>query len=170
MTDAQRLGRNVIVGPTTGWEAQLNANKVAFFTGWVQRPDFLARYPVGMSAADFVNTLNATGGFPLTQAERDALVSQLSANNTTPGRATALRAVAENALLKQRETNRAFVLMQYHGYLRRDPNEAPEQNLDFTGYNHWLGKLNEFNGNFVQAEMVKAFISSTEYRRRFGQP
>ncbi|HEX6183545.1 MAG TPA: DUF4214 domain-containing protein [Pyrinomonadaceae bacterium] len=170
MTDAQRLGRNVIVGPSTDWQTQLNANKVAFFTGWVQRPDFLARYPVGMSAADFVNTLNATGGFPLTEAERDALVSQLSANNTTLGRATALRAVAENALLKQRETNRAFVLMQYHGYLRRDPEDPPEKNLNFEGYNFWLGKLNEHNGNFVEAEMVKAFIISTEYRQRFGQP
>jgi hypothetical protein len=169
MTDAQRLGRNVVVGPGD-WQGQLNTNKQAFFAGWVQHPDFLARYPVGMSAANFVNTLNANGGFPLTTAERDALVSQLSSNNTTQGRAAVVRAVAENAVLKQRETNRAFVLMQYHGYLRRDPEDPPEKNLDFEGYNFWLGKLNEHNGNFVSAEMVKAFIISTEYRQRFGQP
>jgi hypothetical protein len=59
--------------------------------------------------------------------------------------------------------------MQYFGYLRRNPDDAPEQNRDFAGYNFWLGKLNEFNGNFIEAEMVKAFISSDEYRRRFGQ-
>jgi hypothetical protein len=40
---------------------------------------------------------------------------------------------------------------------------------DFTGYNFWLAKLNEFNGNFINAEMVKAFIASAEYRQRFGQ-
>jgi hypothetical protein len=169
MTNAQRLGRNFIFG-VGDWQAQLNANKQAFFSGWVQRPDFLARYPIGMNAADFVDTLNATGGFPLTPAERNALVSQLSGNNTTQGRAAVLRAVAENPVLKQRETNRAFVLMQYHGYLRRDPEDPPERNLDFEGYNFWLGKLNEHNGNFVEAEMVKAFITSTEYRNRFGQP
>jgi Domain of unknown function (DUF4214) len=52
--------------------------------------------------------------------------------------------------------------MQYFGYLRRDP--------DPSGYDFWLSKLNQFNGNFVQAEMVKAFITSTEYKQRFGQP
>jgi len=59
-------------------------------------------------------------------------------------------------------------LMQYFGYLRRNPNDAPEATLDFKGYNFWLDKLNSFNGNFIAAEMVKAFLSSSEYRRRFG--
>jgi hypothetical protein len=31
-----------------------------------------------------------------------------------------------------------------------------------------LKKLNSFNGNFINAEMVKAFLSSTEYRHRAG--
>ena len=57
--------------------------------------------------------------------------------------------------------------MQYYGYLRRNPDDAPEQNLNFAGYNFWLGKLNEFGGNFVRAEMVKAFLDSAEYRGRF---
>lgn len=52
--------------------------------------------------------------------------------------------------------------MQYFGYLRRDPDEP--------GYQFWLTKLNQFNGDFVQAEMIRAFISSIEYRERFGQP
>ena len=52
------------------------------------------------------------------------------------------------------------------GYLRRNPNDAPD--LDFSGYNFWLNKLNLFNGNFVNAEMVKAFINSGEYRHRSG--
>jgi len=50
--------------------------------------------------------------------------------------------------------------MQYYGYLRRDP--------DQDGFNFWLKKLNQFNGNFINAEMVKAFITSSEYRDRFG--
>ena len=55
--------------------------------------------------------------------------------------------------------------MQYFGYLRRNPNSAPDS--DYTGYEFWLSKLNDSNGDFVKAEMVKAFISSTEYRERF---
>ena len=85
----------------------------------------------------------------------------------------ALLAVAQGddeiaALLQQREFNRAFVLMQYFGYLRRNPDAAPEAALNFDGYNFWLNKLNQFNGNYIEAEMVKAFLSSIEYRRRFG--
>jgi len=76
--------------------------------------------------------------------------------------------VADDADLAQSEFNKAFVLMQYFGYLRRNPNDEPD--LNFGGYDFWLNKLNQFNGNLVQAEMVKAFISSGEYRRRFGQP
>jgi hypothetical protein len=41
---------------------------------------------------------------------------------------------------------------------------------DDAGYAFWLGKLNQFSGNFINAEMVLAFISSPEYRARFGQP
>jgi hypothetical protein len=58
--------------------------------------------------------------------------------------------------------------MQYFGYLSRNPNDAPDTN--FAGYDFWLNKLNQFNGNFVQAEMVRAFLISIEYRQRFGQP
>ena len=77
-----------------------------------------------------------------------------------------MRRVAENQTLFTREFNRAFVLMQYFGYLRRNPNDAPDNNFD--GYNFWLAKLDQFNGNFIDAEMVKAFITSIEYRQRFG--
>ena len=74
--------------------------------------------------------------------------------------------MAEDADLNNAEFNRAFVLMQYIGYLRRNANDSPDS--DFTGYDFWLSKLNQFGGNFVNAEMVKAFISSSEYRNRFG--
>src|SRR5205085_10291329 len=128
------------------------------------------RFPVGMSAASFVDTLNANTGNSLTQVERDTLVNQLSSNNTTAGRASAVRQVAENAEFTRRETNRAFVLMQYFGYLRRNPDDAGfdgRADPDFVGYNFWLKKLNDFDGDYRAAEMVKAFISSIEYRQRF---
>ncbi len=73
--------------------------------------------------------------------------------------------MAEDADFAASEFNEAFVLMQYFGYLRRNPNDPPD--ADFSGYNLWLNKLNSFGGNFVNAEMVKAFITSIEYRQRF---
>ena len=74
--------------------------------------------------------------------------------------------MAEDADLQLAEFNRAFVLMQYLGYLRRNPNDP--QDTDYSGYDFWLTKLNQFGGNYINAEMVKAFITSFEYRQRFG--
>jgi hypothetical protein len=82
-------------------------------------------------------------------------------------RAQAFRSVVEDTDFNRREFNRAFVLMEYFGYLRRNPDDTPD--TDFSGYNFWLNKLNQFNGNFINADMVKAFIESGEYRRRFGR-
>ena len=162
LTDVKQIGKDVVV-LAQGWEALLEANKVAYFNGFVQRPSFTSAYPAGMTPAQFVDQLNSRAGNPLSQGERDQLVSDLTGGAKT--RAQVLRAVAEDQDLFNAEFNRAFVLMQYFGYLRRDPNSG--QDVDHTGYDFWLTKLNQFNGNYINAEMVKAFISSSEYRNRF---
>ena len=158
----------MIVG-VGNWQQQLEDNKNAFALEFVMRPAFISAFPLSMTPAQFVDKLNQNAGSVLTQPQRDALVSQLSSTaNLAAGRASVLRQVAENPVLNANEKNRAFVLMQFFGYLRRNPNDAPDS--DYTGYDFWLQKLNQFGGNYVQAEMVKAFLSSTEYRQRFGQP
>lgn len=91
-------------------------------------------------------------------------VSSLFANASVTPSATERQAATDE--FGSAEFNRAFVLMECFADLRRDPNSLPD--ADYTGYDFWLTKLNQFNGNFVNAEMVKAFISSTEYRQRFG--
>jgi hypothetical protein len=79
-----------------------------------------------------------------------------------------LRKLAEDADLGAMEKNKAFVLMQYFGYLRRNPNGLPD--ADHSGYNFWLTKLNDNGGDFRQAQMVFAFLDSFEYRDRFLVP
>jgi hypothetical protein len=166
LPDTQRIGEGVIVG-VGNWEQQLEANKNAFALEFVLRQRFLTAFPLTLTPAQVVDAMNTNAGGVLTQGERDALVAQLAASaNVAAGRAAVLRSITENATLKANETNRAFVLMQFFGYLRRNPNDP--QDTDHTGYEFWLGKLNQFNGNFVQAEMVKAFITSDEYVDRFG--
>jgi hypothetical protein len=158
----------VIVG-VGDWQTQLDNNKKAFALDFVQRTAFLNRYPGITSETAFVDSLNTNAGMVLTDAERSALIAQLAPSPASPAlRADVLRKVAENALLQQREFNRAFVLMQYFGYLRRNPDAAPESSLNFNGYNFWLNKLNQANGDYIGAEMIKGFITSGEYRGRFG--
>ena len=165
LRDTQEIGRGVVVG-VGNWQQQLEANKRAFMDDFVLRPEFTSVFPLSMSSAQFVDMLNANTEGSLTTAERDALVSDLTSGAKTRGEV--LRAVAENQAFSSKQANRAFVLMQYFGYLRRNPDDPPDS--DFAGHAFWLGKLNQFNGNFVHAEMVKAFLVAGEYRQRFGTP
>jgi len=125
-----------------------------------------------LTPLQFANSLFINANVNPSSVELQAVVDEFggaAATSDENGRARALRRVAENPTLAQQELNRAFVLMQYFGYLRRTPSEAPEPALNYDGFNFWLNKLNQFNGDFVAAEMVRAFILSSEYRQRFGQ-
>jgi subtilisin family serine protease len=167
LTDTRQIQSTpaqVIVG-VGDWQAQLEANKQAFALAFVQRPAFQAAHG-GQDAAAYVNSLFGNAGVTPTQAEVNAAVNAFGGGGDA-GRAAALRSVAESNSVSTKLFNEAFVLMQYFGYLQRDPDSG--QDTDFSGYNFWLAKLNQF-GDFRSAEMVRAFIESTEYRQRFGQP
>ncbi|HZB44587.1 MAG TPA: PA domain-containing protein, partial [Pyrinomonadaceae bacterium] len=147
----------VIVGQTN-WEQQLEANKQAFALAFVQRAAFQSAHG-GRAAGAYVDALFANVAVTPAAAERQAAVAAFGAGGAA-GQAAALRSVAESTSASAQTFNEAFVLMQYFGYLQRDP--------DDEGFNFWLSKLNDFNGNYIAAEMVKAFITSTEYMDRFG--
>jgi hypothetical protein len=163
--DMLTIRNGVIVG-VGNWQQQLEQNQSDYFDAFVTQSRFQSLYPSSMTPAQFVDALNVNASGALSSGERNSLVADLTSGAKT--RAQALRAVASDADLNSAEFNRAFVLMQYFGYLRRNPDDPPDNN--FNGYNFWLNKLNSFNGDFVKAEMVKAFLSSTEYRNRFAQP
>jgi hypothetical protein len=135
----------------------LEENKQGYFNELVSRAEFVNKY-AGTSNAQYVDIILGNTGITFTTSERNALVDGLNSNTET--RITTLRRVAETHSFKEAELNRIFVLMEYFGYLRRNP--------DADGYNFWLTKLNSFNGNFINAEMVKAFIVSSEYRNRIS--
>jgi hypothetical protein len=164
VADTQSIGQGVQVG-VGNWQQQLEANKNSFANAFVSRSRFTDAYPAGLTAEQFVDALFLRAGVAPTPSERQAAITAFGAGGVA-GRAAALRAVAESQTLRDAEFNRAFVLMQYFGYLRRDPDAAPDTN--FGGHNFWLTKLNQFNGDFRAAEMVKAFITSIEYRGRFA--
>ena len=165
LNDLQLLGRGLVVGQA-GWENQLESNKVNYFNSFVQSNRFASKYPSTIAPSTYVSTLNSNAGNPLSSSEVTTLSNEVASGAKT--RAQALRQVAQHPNLSRSEFNRAFVLMQFFGYLRRDPNAPPDS--DYTGYEFWLTKLNQFNGDYKAAEMVKAFLSASEYRKRFGTP
>jgi subtilisin family serine protease len=162
MTDRQTIANGVVVN-SPGWEQLLENNKQAFADAWVTRAAFTSIYD-GLDDVHFVDTLIANTGATFSLPDRDALVNALTGHTRT--RAQVLRDIAESQAFYNSEYNAAFVEMQYFGYLRRNPQDAPDNNLD--GFNFWLSKLNQFGGDFRKAEMVKAFLVSGEYRQRFA--
>jgi hypothetical protein len=180
LRDQREISNGIIVGQP-GFQQQLDANKQKYLEDFVTRSEFVAQFPQGMTAAAYVDKLFANTGVTPTTAERNAALAAYGTGDTA-GRAAALKSVAESDSVFNVLYNPSFVLMQYYGYLRRNPDDAPDNN--FSGYDFWLTKMNAFSrsGENVRdetvalarvrrAEMVRAFIESIEYRERFfGAP
>lgn len=174
--DAATVGQGIVVNNALAPDV-INANKQAFVNEFVTRLEFRAIYD-GLSASQYVDKLFQTTGVTPSTSDRQALINELTnANMSNAAKASVLFKVVDGTqtttggVLLFNTTyghafydnlfNAAFVQMEYFGYLQRDP--------DPDGYAFWLNKLNTF-GDWVNAEMVKAFIKSPEYRSRFGAP
>ena len=166
--DSQQLGFGVQVG-IGDWGQELEDNKNAYVLRFVQTSRFIAAFPLSMTADEFVTQTRSKCRRRFVSGRESAIGRNVdSPSEDATKRASVLKSVTEDSDLRQRELNRAFVLMQFYGYLRRNPDDP--QDSDFSGWKFWLDKLNQFDGNFVEAEMVKSFLVSGEYRQRFGTP
>jgi hypothetical protein len=136
----------------------LPQNTINLANSFVARPEFKTRYPDDgtMTNAQFVNKLFDTSNLTPYTAERQQQIDAMNNNGKT--RAQVLLDVIEINEFKTREYNPAFVLMQYYGYLRRNPDQG--------GYDFWLNVLDVQPNNF--RGMVCSFLTSTEYQQRFG--
>ncbi|HEU5240115.1 MAG TPA: Calx-beta domain-containing protein, partial [Pyrinomonadaceae bacterium] len=168
MRDTQAIQKGVVVGQGN-WQQTLDANRLAFMNEFVMRPEFVGLYPTTDTPTQYVNMIYQHAALAPTPGDRAATIAEFGAAPTASdpaARARALLRITQDPAFQAREVLRAFVHMEYLGYLRRNPNDTPDNNFD--GYNFWLNKLILFNGDFLQSEMVKAFLSSLEYRKRFG--
>jgi len=169
INDMATVGQGIVVNdkldPTV-----INNNKHAFVDSFVNRPDFQAIYG-SLTPTQFVDKLAQTTGVPLADADRTALITEA----TNPANRSSVvfkivdgtTTITDGAMVFNttygkaffdKEFDDAFVFIEYVGYLRRNP--------DQDGFNFWLGKLKQY-GNWVDAQMVLAFILSPEYRNRF---
>ena len=174
MRDVSQVSEGIVVNnQISGAVVEANRNRLA--AEFVQRPEFVAKYG-GLNNTLYVQELFNTTGITATAAEKQALVDGLT--NGPETRASVLRKIVDGTVVitegnvqftttygqafSNQENRRVFVFMEYVGYLRRNP--------DAAGFIFWLGKLNFYNGDPFQAEMVRSFILAPEYRFRFGQP
>jgi len=165
--DVAQISNGIVVNDALSPDV-INANKRTFVEQFITRTEFQTAYG-GLSAAQFVDKLAQTTGVALSSADRNALVTEAASNKASVvfKIVDGTQATAGGTLVFQttygqqfynKEFDTTFVFMEYIGYLRRNP--------DQDGFNHWLGKL-KFFGNWVDAEMVRSFVVSPEYRSRF---
>jgi CSLREA domain-containing protein len=166
--DTAAMQQGVVVG-RANWQQTLDQNRQAFMRDFVMRAEFVGLYPTTDSPIQYVDKLYLHAGMGPTTTERSDAISEFGSAATASdasARGRVLLRITQDASYRAREINRSFVQMEYFGYLRRNPNAMPD--TDFSGYDSWLNKLNAFGGNYITSEMVKAFITSSEYRARFG--
>jgi len=144
----------IIEGPN------LEQTKQTYMAAFVQRPEFVGKYVSATNAEAFVDALITNTNVTFTPQQRQALIDKYNTgSNMNQSRALATRDAIDATAFQNAEFNRAFVLMQYFGYLGRD--------IDQGGYDFWLDVLNNrVPGNFQG--MVCAFITSAEYQQRFS--
>ncbi len=129
---------------------QLEAAKVAQINDFMARPAFVSRYN-GLGNAAYVDLLVTTAG--VTLANKQSLIDDLNAVRKT--RAQVLRAIMESSEVYNKYYNQSFVVMQYFGYLRRDPDIL---------YLTWIQTLDNTGD---PRQMINGFMNSPEYRNRF---
>ena len=143
------------LGKVSGFltQSELEAARVAFANEFVTRSEFMTKYN-GTTNAQYVDLLLSTAG--VTHPGRDFWVAAL--DNQTLTRAQVLRLIVESQQVYDKFFNQAFVVMQYFGYLRREPDAQ---------YLVWIGILDANPSNF--RGMIDGFMNSLEYRARFGE-
>lgn len=114
----------------------LEESRGAFSKVFVQRAEFVRKYEDHLTGASFVDALLATvpsSGVDMSSLRNSLIASYQTGGDLNQSRALVLRQLIDNAAFKQSEYNPSFVLMEYFGYLRRDP--------DAGGYGFWLDVL-----------------------------
>src|SRR5216684_3805624 len=130
---------------------QLEAAKVAFIAGFMARSAFVSTYN-SLNNTQYVDALLNTAG--VTLSSRQAMIDGL--NNSTMTRAQVLRQIVESTEVSTKYNHQAYAVMEYFGYLRRQPDAF---------YLQWIQVLDTTND---PRGMVTGFVTSQEYRNRFG--
>jgi Domain of unknown function (DUF4214) len=170
LNDMVQVSQGIVVNDQLSPDV-INANKRAFVQQFVNRAEFQAIYG-SLNPTQFVDKLIETTGVPIGDSDRSALINEITTNPANKANVV-FKVVDGTTTLSQgllrfdttygqaffdKEFHSVFVFMEYISYLRRNP--------DQEGFDFWLAKMNRY-GNWVDAQMVLAFILSPEYRNRF---
>ena len=136
-------------------------------SAWLARSEVQTILPSSLSNQQFVQKLKSTAGVSF--ANENTLIANL--NNFIQTRAQVLRAIAESNEVISKFYIPNFVTMEYLGFLRRDPEDchlsSDPANCGYIFHNNRFNTPGA-NPDLIENFIVRGFIESPEYRRRFG--
>jgi hypothetical protein len=144
-------------GPT------LEPDKTFLLADFVQRSSFVTKYASAQAGSAFVDailqTVQTSSNLNLSSKRPELIAEYANGTDQVDSRSRVVRKIVDYPEYQKAETNPAFVLMQYFGYLTREPDQG---GLDF-----WLNVLNSTNPSNFRG-MVCAFINSAEYQKKYS--
>lgn len=155
LEDVAVIGHGVVASSLDDQQSKLEENLAHFAESWTERPKFTARFK-SMKNEQYVDELCANARLALAATERNALMEGLDKKKLTRGQV--LLAIVNNHEFAQSEEKRALVLFHYFGYLRRNPDDPPDGNLN--GFNFWLREVESGEVD----RLPRAFMASSEYK------
>lgn len=161
MPDVEMLGRGVVAS-STDEQPKLEANLSEFAKRWVERAKFQALYK-SMTHERFVDELTKNASITLAPTERADFIEKL--NTSATARTQVLLAIVNNRDFLEREDKPSLVLLHYFGYLHRNPDDPPDNNME--GFNFWLKEV-EISGDI--SRLPRAFMASGEYQGNAKNP
>lgn len=154
--------------------SELETNRATFINDFMARTAFQNIYAgltTAANASQFIAKLEEKAGVTLPatattqpgqppQFGRSELIAKMQSGEFTA--AQTLRAFIEQKVVFDAFFFKAFVAMQYFGYLNRDPEDA--------GYNDWVDVLTNGRGSIPPGDfrhLIFGFVWSVEYREKF---
>jgi hypothetical protein len=155
MNDVKAIGHGVVAG-VEEQEQQFQNNFRHFAEEWTRGAEFLKLYD-RMEAEQYVDRIGQNAGIKFNSLERDEMIKGLA--NGPETRATVLLKIVSDPRFVEKENSRAIVLLHYFAYLKRNPDDPPDHNLD--GFNFWVS---DFERNHDIGKLASAFKASGEYK------
>jgi hypothetical protein len=160
-SDLEEICRGVIVG-SEGQTEQLNANLQSFMNEWTKRESFLKVFG-NLNDEQFLDQVIQNAGISIATIDRQKLISQLA--NQPDSRASLVLKIIDEPQFVAKDQKRSLVALHYFAYLRRNPNDPPDN--DWRGFNFWV---NDIEHNSDPNKLRAAFSLTDEYQKFVKKP
>jgi len=153
LRDIKTVGQGLYLGQ----EDEFNKHLLEYTKSIASGKEFQQSYD-GLDDQQYVRKLFSNAGVNISAEEVAQLADLLKFRNES--RAYMLLKIASDQRVVDQQHARAIVLLHFFAYLRRNPGDPPDSNMD--GFNYWVGEVKKHGGE----DLARSFVGSQEYQER----